>query len=89
MNYIVNDQFNAFAGLTFVPFMDLTNDQDIEATSPGVNTITFTDEDDIERDNKLGLKVGGQYKISQTLAVNAEANFGTEEAYVVSIGKKF
>lgn len=89
VNYKINDQFNAYAGISFVPLMSLTSDQKVEATSLGIEPIRIDEDIDIERDNQLGIKFGGQYHINQTLTINAEANFGTDKSYVVNIGKKF
>lgn len=89
VNYALNDQFNAYAGISFVPLMSLTVDHKGRANNPEFQTININEDGDIDRDNQFGFKLGGQYHISQTLAVNAEANFGTETAYVLNIGKKF
>jgi hypothetical protein len=85
INYKINDKFSTYAGLSFVPLADLT--YDIELSS--MDRTIFNQDGDVERDDDLGFKAGASYLINNQWSVRGEANFASDQAYMVSVGMQF
>lgn len=84
VKYQMMDQMDLYGGLSFVAISDLTMDYTFEFQGR-----TFNDENDFERSDKLGIKLGAQYKIDSKRVLAAEANLGNEQVFVISFGNKF
>lgn len=84
MKYQMDSNLSLYGGIAFVPLTDQS--VDIEASGFG-RRIAF--DDDLERDDKLGVKIGGEYNFDKKWAISGEADFGSEQTYAVSVGAKF
>ena len=82
--YQMDSNLSLYGGIAFVPLTDQSID--LEASRNGART---TLDYDLERDDKLGLKIGGEYIFDKKWAISGEADFGSEQTYVVSVGAKF
>ncbi len=84
IRFQINDKFSTYAGISFVPFSDLT--YDVEARAGGR---TGNSDGDIERDDDLGFKAGASYLINNQWSIRGEADFVSDKAFVVSAGRLF
>lgn len=83
VRYQKDDRFSAFAGIMFVPVSDLSYDY------KRTGNIHVDWDGDIERDDEFGLKFGANYLIDSQWSIGAEADFISEKAFLVSVGRKF
>jgi hypothetical protein len=84
VRYQKDDNFSAFAGISFVPLSDLS--YDLKLTG---NLGSATSDGEIERDDKFGFKVGGNYLIDKNWSICGEVDFMSEKAFLISVGRKF
>jgi hypothetical protein len=84
IRFQINDKLSTFAGLSFVPFSEIS--YDFQATGAGG---TANMDGDVERDDNLGFKAGASYIVDSRWSINGEADFVSDSAFVVSASMKF
>lgn len=84
IRFQIDDKFSTYAGISFVPFSDLT--AHVEGRAGGR---TGNSDGDAERDDDLGFKAGASYLINNQWSIRGEADFVSDKAFVVSAGRLF
>lgn len=84
LKYEIDNNFSTYAGVSFIPIMDLSGHMKRK-----LGHLSDSETKDFERDDKLGFKIGGDYRFNNQLSARGEVNFGTENSYVLSVGAKF
>ncbi len=84
LKYQIDKNISAFAGLSFFPVADLSYKAELR-----IGRNTLDDDGDIERDDNFGFKLGARYNFNNQWNIRGEADFGSDQAYIVSIGSKF
>jgi hypothetical protein len=80
----INNNFSTYAGISFVPLADTTMDAEVRGGG-----LTLNGGGDLERDDDLGFKVGASYLIDKQWSIRGEADFVSDNAFVLSAGMKF
>lgn len=84
LNYRLDNRFSRYAGISYFLLTDLS--YEVEFTN---NVVDLKEDGDLERDNKLGFRLGARYEINKQWNLRGEVNFGSEQAYILSVGTGF